>query len=261
MFVLVVGGSGSGKSAYAEELSVSLSSPGMEKYYLATMQVFDQEGQRRVERHRALRQGKGFLTIEQPAQIHRAAGKMGAGDKVALLECISNLTANEMFPQETARPAGDTGQKPGNGMHLQETARPAGDTGQKPGNGMHLQETAQPTGDTGQKPGSGMHTQGTARPVGNTAQAYPRPCRQVAKEIIDSIGLLERETTHLVVVSNNVFEDGICYDKATMEYIRAMGLVNQSLAKSADRVVEVVAGIPVILKTEAARPACIGKRS
>lgn len=241
MFVLVVGGSGSGKSAYAEELAVSLSSPGMERYYLAAMQVFDQEGQRRVERHRTLRQGKGFLTIEQPAQIHRAAGKMGAGDKVALLECISNLTANEMFPQESARPAGDTGQKPGNGMHLQETAQPAGDTGQKPGNGMHLQETAQPAGDT--------------------AQAYPRPCRQVAKEIIDSIGLLERETTHLVVVSNNVFEDGVCYDKATMEYIRAMGLVNQSLAKSADRVVEVVAGIPVILKTEAARPACIGKRS
>ncbi len=221
MFVLVVGGSGSGKSAYAEELAVSLSSPGMERYYLAAMQVFDQEGQRRVERHRTLRQGKGFLTIEQPAQIHRAAGKMGAGDKVALLECISNLTANEMFPQESARPAGDTGQKPGNGMHLQETAQPARDT----------------------------------------AQAYPRPGRQVAKEIIDSIGLLERETTHLVVVSNNVFEDGVCYDKATMEYIRAMGLVNQSLAKSADRVVEVVAGIPVILKTEAARPACIGKRS
>ncbi len=98
MFVLVVGGSGSGKSAYAEELAVSLSSPGMERYYLAAMQVFDQEGQRRVERHRTLRQGKGFLTIEQPAQIHRAAGKMGAGDKVASVYCRSPQPPIQTFP-------------------------------------------------------------------------------------------------------------------------------------------------------------------
>lgn len=177
MMVLVIGGSGSGKSSYAEELAVSLSFPAMEKYYLATMQVFDEEGQRRVERHRDLRSGKGFLTIEQPTEIHKAAEKMGAGDKVALLECISNLTANEMFLQEGARTR-----------------------------------------------------------------------MQAAEQILGSIALLERETTHLVVVSNNVFEDGITYDKATMEYIRAMGLVNQSLAASAQQVVEVVAGIPVILK-------------
>ena len=33
-----------------------------------------------------------------------------------------------------------------------------------------------------------------------------------------------------------------------MEYIRLMGWVNQRLAKLADRVVEVVYGIPVVLK-------------
>ena len=48
------------------------------------------------------------------------------------------------------------------------------------------------------------------------------------------------------MVSSNVFEDGIAYDETTMEYIRAMGIINQRLAAMADRVVEVVAGLPVL---------------
>lgn len=69
-----------------------------------------------------------------------------------------------------------------------------------------------------------------------------------AEQVIQGVGLLGKETAHLVVVSNNVFEDGICYDPATMEYIRAMGRINRALAQAADYVVEVVAGIPVVLK-------------
>ena len=43
-------------------------------------------------------------------------------------------------------------------------------------------------------------------------------------------------------------EDGITYDDATTKYIQAMGKINQKLAALADRIVEVVAGIPVIFK-------------
>ena len=95
MMALVIGGSGSGKSSYAEELAVSLSSPAAKKYYLATMQVFGREGEQRVERHRALRRGKGFLTIEQPTEIQKAVGCMEEGERVALLECISNLKQSQ----------------------------------------------------------------------------------------------------------------------------------------------------------------------
>ena len=69
MMVLVVGGSGSGKSSYAEKMAVSLAPARMRKYYLATMQVFDDEGRKKVDRHRKLRNGKGFFTIEQPVRI------------------------------------------------------------------------------------------------------------------------------------------------------------------------------------------------
>lgn len=103
MMMLVIGGSGSGKSVYAEETAVALAKEensfhaAMKRYYLATMQVFDEEGRNRVDRHRKQRSGKGFLTIEQPVQIHRALEKMGPGERTVLLECISNLMANEMF--------------------------------------------------------------------------------------------------------------------------------------------------------------------
>ena len=65
MITLVLGGSGSGKSAYAEHLLDGKTN----KYYIATMQVYDAEGEKKVARHRRLRAGKGFVTMEQPRDI------------------------------------------------------------------------------------------------------------------------------------------------------------------------------------------------
>ena len=63
-----------------------------------------------------------------------------------------------------------------------------------------------------------------------------------SQEMGSGLGLM------LVIVTNNVFEDGVCYDESTMNYIKAMGIVNIGLAAMAERVVEVVAGIPVTVK-------------
>ena len=103
---LIIGGSGSGKSAYAEEYITALCKEDFLRrelslrertYYLATMLAYDDEDRKRIARHRQQRSGKGFSTIEQPTAVERAAEKMKPGEKAALLECISNLTANEMF--------------------------------------------------------------------------------------------------------------------------------------------------------------------
>ncbi|MBD5524624.1 MAG: cobinamide kinase [Lachnospiraceae bacterium] len=194
MMVLVIGGSGSGKSAYVEKAADSFfkennvaarsalrsdMAGSMKKYYLATMQILDEEGRKKVERHRRLRDGKGFVTIEQPTDICRALDRMETGERTVLLECISNLAANEMFSGEEA-----------------------------------------------------------------VAE------KEVVDKIISEIEVLQRGTTHFVVVSNNVFEDGINYEEATMAYIRVMGAVNRELATMADRVVEVVAGIPIMIKEQ-----------
>ena len=189
MMTLIIGGSGSGKSAYAEDYMVSISED-RKKYYIATMQIYDEEGKRKVERHRMLRGGKGFSTIEQPIDIGKAAEKMEDGERTALLECISNLTANEMF--------------------------------------------------LGEIPGTE---------------------EVITEKIVGEIAVLNRELTHLVIVSNNVFEDGNVYDKTTMAYIRAMGRINQKLAEMADEVVEVVVGIPIVIKAKSVSLKKKGKKT
>ena len=193
MMILVTGGSGSGKSAYAESL---LSSCEGIRYYIATMQIYDAEGEKKVERHRKLRAGKRFLTIESPmnvgkiefacageaeqAQYRQEAERKVQGSsekKSALLECMSNLTANEMFTKD----------------------------------GMKSEE-------------------------------------EVVEKIVSEIQTLSQKLDNLVIVTNNVFEDGVIYDAGTMEYLRALGRINTALARLADRVAEVVVGIPVELK-------------
>ncbi|MBO4291349.1 MAG: bifunctional adenosylcobinamide kinase/adenosylcobinamide-phosphate guanylyltransferase, partial [Lachnospiraceae bacterium] len=70
MMILVLGGSGCGKSAYAESRIQELASrAGGRLYYLATMQVYGKEGLQKVERHKMLRQGKGMQTIEQTRNV------------------------------------------------------------------------------------------------------------------------------------------------------------------------------------------------
>lgn len=204
MVTLVTGGSGSGKSEYAEGLL--LDCKDCTRYYVATMEAWGEEGKARVLRHRRLREGKGFITIEQPRQIGtitfpaeerntaeekntaeagnvpeaRMASeeKMASGIKRAvLLECISNLAANEMFG-----PAGI------------------------------------------------------------------REPEALADYIEKETALLSARVHDLILVTNEISEEGIVYEAETMDYIRLMGLVNQRLAAMADRVAEVIYGIPVIWK-------------
>ena len=61
MFTLVTGGSGSGKSEYAESLTESWETP---KIYIATMFPYDRESEKKIQRHREMRRHKGFHTVE-----------------------------------------------------------------------------------------------------------------------------------------------------------------------------------------------------
>ena len=211
MIIIVTGASGSGKSEYAEGVAVKLAGKG-DLYYLATMRVYGEEGVRRVERHRKLRAGKGFQTVECPVKVDESFaqvcmsksleqtcdtshGRVGTSEileqecakldekvrmPVALLECMSNLVANEMFP---------------------ETA----------GDEINV---------------------------------------KCVENIIRQIRHLRDQTGYLVIVTNQIFEDGIIYEPETMEYIRNLGQINQLLAEMADSVIEVVAGIPIFIKGE-----------
>lgn len=98
MIVLVTGGSGSGKSAFAEDKVLSFGEA--RRIYIATMYPFDMESKKRVHRHRNMRAGKGFETVECYTNLKDL---LLPKDSVVLLECMSNLVANEMFQKDGAK--------------------------------------------------------------------------------------------------------------------------------------------------------------
>lgn len=91
--ILLTGGSGCGKSFYAESLCLKLPMP---RYYIAAMRPYGEESIQKIEKHRRMRLGKGFETIERYTDL--SSLKLPARG-TALLECICNLTANEMFDE------------------------------------------------------------------------------------------------------------------------------------------------------------------
>lgn len=167
MFLIVTGGSGSGKSAYAESRIMEL--PIENRIYIATMYPFDEESHKRIARHRAMRATKHFQTVERYVDMKHVELPENA---IVLLECMSNLTANEMY----------------------------------------------------QENGAGE----------NTVEA-----------VLEGIKKLKEKCRDLIVVTNEVFSDGIDYDPETMRYLSYLGGINAGIAKMADEVVEVVYGIPV----------------
>ena len=174
MFLVITGGSGSGKSAYAEQCVLDFGPA--ERIYIATMFPFDEECDRRIRRHREMRRQKQFSTLECYTGLKEADIPE---DSVVLLECMSNLTANEMY----------------------------------------------------QEGGAGGQT---------------------VEEILAGICYLLKRVRHLVVVTNEIFSDGIDYDSETMRYQSYLGQINSEMGRMADQVTEVVYGIPITVKGERA---------
>lgn len=170
MFVLVIGGSGSGKSEYAENIAVSIASNSL--IYIATMYPFDKESFDKINRHKTMRKDKGFTTIECFKDLLSVKVKKNS---TVLIDCLSNLVANEMY--------------------------------------------------LGEK--------------GNEC---------VVKEVILGIKNIQKQSQNLIIVSNDIFSDGIDYDNETKKYIKNIGDINRELGAISDSLVEVVYSIPIYHK-------------
>lgn len=207
MIYLVTGGSGSGKSAYAEEL---VQQAGRAKrFYVATMEVFGEEGKKKVERHRKLRQGKGFLTVECPKELDNLALEE-AEERVVLLECMANLAANELFSAQ--------------------------------------EEGSEERAEAAAEEGSARKAEETTEERKKAEEALQDRIWAAGERMKKGIRHLEAQCRLLVVVSSEVFSDGIDYEEETKAYIRLLEEINCWLGKRAEKVVEVVYGIPVVLK-------------
>ncbi len=110
MLHIVYGGSASGKSSYAESFAMSLQGDGR-LLYIATMYPYkwgkaeiDPETMQRINRHRAMRADKGFDTVECYRHVEHIVAKR---QDVLLLECMSNLLANEMYLEQDSNAGSD----------------------------------------------------------------------------------------------------------------------------------------------------------
>lgn len=170
MLTLVSGGAASGKSEFAEKLAADWCG---RKIYIATMRVQDGEDRARVAKHRAMRREKRFETIECPGNLNVHAPE----NSVVLLECLSNLTANECFGE------------------------------------------------------SGFDN--------------------AAERILAGIELLRKSAACVIIVTNELFSDGNVYNAETLCYLDILAYLNRTIAGEAERVIEVVCGIPVYWRNEA----------
>ena len=90
---LIIGGCRSGKSRYAQRLAERL---GERRLFIATAPVVDDEMRRRVARHREMRRGRGWDTIEE--NIHLAQCLRDATNhEVVLCDCLTLWVGNLQF--------------------------------------------------------------------------------------------------------------------------------------------------------------------
>ncbi|MGN0434083.1 MAG: bifunctional adenosylcobinamide kinase/adenosylcobinamide-phosphate guanylyltransferase [Bilifractor sp.] len=66
--------------------------------------------------------------------------------------------------------------------------------------------------------------------------------------VLDGFNYLMDIAANLIIVTNEINSDGVDYDNATRVFQQFMGLVNQELGELADKVTEVVYGIPLTVK-------------
>ena len=178
MLELVTGGSGSGKSAYAESRICEWNRQDPKPlFYIATMYPYGEETEKKIERHRMLRKGKGFETLEwyTGLKLHLEEGSLQGSD--VLLECMSNLVANEMYMEN-------------------------------------------------------------------------KEDKDIVLKIINEVKRLKNISDNIVIVTNEIFSDGIEYDKETEKYINNLGKINKELGQLAEQVIEVVYTIPIYIKGE-----------
>jgi adenosylcobinamide kinase/adenosylcobinamide-phosphate guanylyltransferase len=94
--VYVTGGRRSGKSAFAQGYAERI---GGARVYIATCPALDEETRARVDAHKKAREGKGWMTIEETADLAGAIAKaQGAG--VALVECLTLWVNNILYQAE-----------------------------------------------------------------------------------------------------------------------------------------------------------------
>lgn len=270
MIELIYGGSGSGKSEFAENeilryaqndgdchaelednrcrphfVSASVKVVPRSLFYIATMKVRDDEARRKVAHHRKLRAGKNFITIEASENLENAA------ETILQLSCHAKL--EEWHVLEKIHVAKD--------CHAENENRHA--------ELVSASVEVEPVVfiDSGLSRNDNAEVQNICALPPEQKSCVLLECLSnlaanemflengeivepeiVARKIESGLEKLFSVADNIVIMSNNIFDDGIDYDETTREYQKTLAKLNNFVARRADKVSEIVAGIEVRVK-------------
>lgn len=96
---LVLGGTRSGKSVFAENYVLSTQK---QPVYLATAEIFNEEMKKRIKTHQSRRQSI-WINVEEPVDILKVLQHHNSVDKIVLVDCLSvwlgNLIEHHLDPE------------------------------------------------------------------------------------------------------------------------------------------------------------------
>jgi len=177
MMILICGSSGSGKSKFTEDLLEKFKSE--KKFYVAASKIFampdgrqDLEMLERIKKHKAMRAGKNFITIEREKNL---GGLNFPESSSVLIESLTAWLANEIFDS-----------------------------------------------------------------IGGQEKIF--------EKIFDDIQTLKAKCENLILVSDDIFSDGIIYDDSTEFYRKTLAALMIKSASISNKVIEIFSGLPVYLK-------------
>lgn len=95
--IMLVGGSRSGKSAFAEQMAMNLAAQNKQPvYYIATANICDEEFAMRVKKHRE-RRPSSWQTVEEPCDLDKVLTEYRNQRAIFLIDGIGTWVTNLMY--------------------------------------------------------------------------------------------------------------------------------------------------------------------
>jgi len=214
--VLIIGGARSGKSSFAEQLAASSGRPVA---FIATATADDNEMRERIARHRASRR-RQWHTLEEPLDLSGAARRASELADVLLLDCVTLWLGNVLSQASKQHESAPI--HPANAASRLVLRTQAG-CKEKDDKEEEVEELSLP-----------------GRLFDESALKEIEALLTVVKELAPG--------KTLIVVTNEVGLGVVPAYPLGRLYRDTLGYVNQQLARAADRVYLMVAGIAVDIK-------------
>ncbi|RTR40045.1 bifunctional adenosylcobinamide kinase/adenosylcobinamide-phosphate guanylyltransferase [Shewanella canadensis] len=213
MIHLVLGGARSGKTRYATDAAAALSTQGYECIYIATAQALDEEMRARIARHREDRAEDTlrWITVETPLLLAESLAQYARKDRVIIVDCMTLWLTNQLLAHEP----------PADSVTSQECEK-------------------EPEKKVEQEPMGGANSENL-----DASPSVDRPWPEAKAALLELLPTLEGE---IYLVSNEVGCSIVPLGALNRRFVDEAGWLHQEIARVADSVVLISAGLPMRLK-------------